>query len=209
MNTSAGVMAEAFRRAMEDLAALLPRLALATLLVSVIILLGALMVRLARRILQVVRIDEAAQGFLEKYGIPVKPSRIVEALIELGVAILAVYAAVSVVAPGYLPALDYMVELLGKLVSAGIVLAAAIMAVSYMVEGMGMERGVRGFARLLLLLISLALVIDLTNLSPELKKNLTWGLGLGIGLAIGVFTAWYFFGEQPRRGAGEAYASRG
>ncbi len=196
MNVTTGVMAEAFRRAMEDLVALLPRLALATLLVSIIVLLGALMVRLVKRVLEVVGVDEAARGVLEKYGVPVKPSRIVEALIELGVAILAVYAAVSVVSPSLLPAVDSMVELLGKLLSAGVVLAAAIMAVSYMVEGMGMERGVRGFARLLLLLISLALVIDLTNLSPELKRNLTWGLGLGIGLAIGVFTAWYFFGER-------------
>jgi len=196
VNVTTGVMAEAFRRAMEDLVALLPRLALATLLVSIIVLLGALMVRLVKRVLEVVGVDEAARGVLEKYGVPVKPSRIIEALIELGVAILAVYAAVSVVSPSLLPAVDSMVELLGKLLSAGVVLAAAIMAVSYMVEGMGMERGVRGFARLLLLLISLALVIDLTNLSPELKRNLTWGLGLGIGLAIGVFTAWYFFGER-------------
>jgi len=61
------------------------------------------------------------------------------------------------------------------------------------------ERGLRGFMFLLAFLIALVLIVDITTLSPELKRSLAWGLSLGIGLSIGVFTAWYFFGEAILR----------
>ncbi|MMZ67094.1 hypothetical protein D1872_296430 [compost metagenome] len=61
------------------------------------------------------------------------------------------------------------------------------------IERIRMEAKLRGFMFLLILFISLALVLDVTTLSNEVKNALAFGISLGIGLMIGVFAAWYFF----------------
>ena len=72
-------------------------------------------------------------------------------------------------------------------------IAIVFVAVSRISEKVAVEGKMKGFMTLMTLFIVLVLLIDVTNLTPEIKSALAWGLSMGIGISMGVFTAWFFF----------------
>lgn len=62
-----------------------------------------------------------------------------------------------------------------------------------------LERKTESMLYFVMLFLGLALMVDLTNLSPSIKAALAQGMAVGIGISIGVFIVWLFFGEYIER----------
>ncbi len=193
------ILHKAFSDTVRDLIAIAPKVFVSALVIALIIVVGMILVRIVRRILTSLRVDDFVKPIVERYQIPVSITGIVVALIDIGLAMLAIYSVTYSLFPNAIPYVNAFLSLVGRVVSVIVLIFVVAISLTLVVERMRMERGLRGFMLLLTLLISLTLIIDVTNLSPELKKSLAWGLSLGIGLSIGVFTAWYFFGEVLSR----------
>jgi len=189
------ILHKAFSDTIKDLIVIAPKVFISALIIALIIVTGMILVRIVRKILTSLRVDDLIKPIVEKYQIPVSITSIVIALIDIGLAMLAIYSVTYSLFPSAIPYVNTFMSLVGRVVSVIILIFVVAISLTLVVERMKLERGLRGFMLLLTLLISLTLIIDVTNLSPELKKCLAWGLSLGIGLSIGVFTAWYFFGE--------------
>ena len=193
------VLKEALQSTIRDLLAIAPKVFVAALIIALIAVVGMLIVRMVRRILASLRIDDIVKPVAERYQIPLSITSIVVALIEVGLAILAIYVVAYSLFPSFVPYVNAFMNLVGKVISVIVMIFIVVISLTLVIERMRIERGLRGFMLLLTLLISLTLIIDVTNISPDLKRALAWGLSLGIGLSIGVFTAWYFFREFLER----------
>ncbi len=206
--TVINVLEDAFRKTIEELIQLSPKIVLSILLVALIAVLGMIVIEIVKRILLATKVDEFVKPLSERYGIPISVTSLATVLLKVGFALLALYIITIGVFPEYRSYVTAVLDIVSRVVSVAITIFIVVTMLTLAVEKMRMERGLRGFMLLLSLLISLALLIDLMNLSPELKHSLSWGLSLGIGLSIGVFTAWYFFGSQiPRRESKESQRS--
>jgi cell shape-determining protein MreC len=64
---------------------------------------------------------------------------------------------------------------------------------------MRFEKKTERFFLMLISLIIATLIIDLANLTYEIKFALSLGFAIGIGALVGVFSAWAFFGEYLER----------
>lgn len=194
------VLGEALERSIEDVARVLPDLLLAIAVAMVFFVVGLVLVRLIRKFLAVLRIEEMIRPYM-KYGIPV--NTIITALVAVGLALLAVHIIALILCPGAIGIVESTSRYVGRIVSVAFLVIFTFMVIDAAVERIRMERGLRGFMTLLTFLITTILIIDITSLSTEVKQALAWGLSLGIGISIGVFTAWYFFSPQQRAGRKE------
>ncbi len=207
--TSLLVLEEALREAIRDLVDVAPRILLALIAVSIIAIIGIILVRFTRRLLSLFRVDELLKPIEERYQVPFTLSGLIVTLIGIGIGMIAVYTAAYIVSPSILPLIDQAVDVVGRIISVVLMIIIVSTALAVAFDKMRVETRLRGFMMLLTMLISLVLIIDISALSNELKQAIAWGLSLGIGLSIGVFTAWYFFGEaiqahRPRRGKQES-----
>ncbi len=198
------VLGEALERSIEDVAKALPDLLLAVAVAVIFFVVGLVLVRLIRKFLMILRIEEMVRPYI-KYGIPV--NTIITALVAVGLALLAIHVIALILCPEAIGIVESTSRYVGRIVSVAFLVIFTFMVIDAVVERIRMERGLRGFMTLLTFLITTILIIDITSLSTEVKQALAWGLSLGIGLSIGVFTAWYFFSPQHRasekRGGGE------
>ncbi len=198
------VLGEALERSIEDVAKALPDLLLAVAVAVIFFVVGLVLVRLIRKFLMILRIEEMVRPYI-KYGIPV--NTIITALVAVGLALLAIHVIALILCPEAIGIVESTSKYVGRIVSVAFLVIFTFMVIDAAVERIRMERGLRGFMTLLTFLITTILIIDITSLSTEVKQALAWGLSLGIGLSIGVFTAWYFFSPQHRasekRGGGE------
>lgn len=186
------IVGEALRRTFAEVAYLLPKMAISIAIVLVFFVIALVVTKIVKKILAIIRLEELVKPYV-KYAIPV--NTIILALINLGIALIAIYAVVLGVYP---EAVDYVMAISGyvsKVLSVAFLIVLVFLAIDAVVESIKMEKGLRGFMLLLTFLIITVLTIDVTALSPEVKAALSWGLSLGIGLSIVVFAVWYFFSD--------------
>ncbi len=189
------VLGEALERSIEDVARALPELLLAIAVAVIFFVVGLVLVRLIRKLLVMLRIEDAIRPYM-KYGIPI--NTIITVLVAVGLALLAIHAIALILCPEAISIVESASRYVGRIVSVAFLVIFTFIVIDAAVERIRMERGLRGFMTLLTFLITTILIIDIASLSTEVKQALAWGLSLGIGLSIGVFTAWYFFSPQQR-----------
>ncbi len=197
--TAIDILRQALRETIEDLVALVPKILTAVIILVAMALLTYVVVKLVRRLLDIARIDELVRPFIERYGIPFTITNVIVVITVFGMSMLTVYTVAAIVFPEYLGFVTTAIDVVSRIASVVFLIIFVFTSITITVERIRMERGMRGFMLLLTLLIAILLVVDVTNLSREVKEALAWGLSLGIGLSIGVFTAWYFFGDVIRR----------
>jgi len=195
------IIEDAFGRVAEELVYLAPRIFVASLVLALIIVVGIVLNRLVNKFLDIARVDDLVKPYIKKYGVPFTPRSIVNASIVIGLATLSIYSTVAIAAPQYIEPVTGLLEYIGRIVSVAIMLLIIVTSIAAVFDRVRVERGIKGFAFLITVLLSIALLIDITSLSPEVKNSIVWGLSLGIGLSIGIFTAWYFFEDIVREKA--------
>ncbi len=88
-----------------------------------------------------------------------------------------------------------VIPYISKLGSVTVMLILFIVALDVLSKVIAFERKTESLFFMLLFFLGLAMIIDLTGLSADMKVALGWGLAIGVGLALGIFVAWFLFGE--------------
>ncbi len=181
---------EAFLLALRDVESTLPRVILSIVILLAFFIIAVLINRVFSRLLEIVRIDEFL-GF-EKYT-GIQFSSLLLAIANAVIVLTAIYTVASVAFPSSLPLVNSVVEYAARIISVIFLISVVFVAVSRMTEKVAVSGKIKDFMTLVMLFIVLVLLIDVTNLTPEVKSALAWGLSVGIGISIGIFTFWYFF----------------
>ncbi len=189
-------LTEAFLLALRDVESTLPRVILSIVILLVFFIIAVLINRVFSRLLEIVRIDEFL-GF-EKYT-GIQFSSLLLAIANAVIVLTAIYTVASVAFPSSLPLVNSVMEYAARIISVIFLISVVFVAVSRMTEKVAVSGKIRDFMTLVMLFIVLVLLIDVTNLTPEVKSALAWGLSVGIGISIGIFTFWYFFEESIKK----------
>ena len=183
---------EALQLTLKELAFYLPKI-LSSIGIAVVYVLVALAItRITRKILKLTRIDNVFKLFFNE---AINISDVIIGLINVGLALLAIYTLTSILLPEYLHSLTLMIGYVGRIV--GVIFAAffTFILLNSMIERVRMEAKMKGFMFLTILSITLILIVNAVAVSEEVKTSIAWGISLGLGLAMGAFAAWYYFHE--------------
>jgi hypothetical protein len=189
---------EAVLRALEDIETLIPKLILSVILICLFFAIALIINRFISKLFELAKVEKLFQPF-QKY-IGVSFTSFIIALINVGIALTALYTVASIAFPEYLDVLNSAFEYFSRVISVIFLIAIVFVAVSRITEKIAIEGKMRGFMTLITLFIVIVLLIDVTTLSQEIKSALAWGLSIGIGISMGVFTAWYFFHDLIKKG---------
>ncbi len=190
---------DVFSQIAAEAAQLIPRIFIALIIIAIaFIIIHALNYGL-RKILKFTNIDELFSR-LSGFSLPFKVDSLIILFADLGVALVAFYAIVSLfVEEQYLQIINDGLYYGARIVSI-VAISIILLAIFNMLIGrIRVENRLRSYAMLIVLLLITAMLIDLTALSDPVKQALTTGLSIGVGIAIGVFALWFFFHEYLDR----------
>ncbi|ADB57472.1 hypothetical protein [Archaeoglobus profundus] len=182
---------EAVIMALKDVEALIPKMIVSVILICLFFVLGYAINRALSKIFEVFKVGELFKPLARHINISF--SSLMLAILNVGIALTALYTISSVAFPEGMDYLNMALEYFGRVLSVIFLIAIVFVAVSRISEKIAVEGKMRGFMTLMTLFIVLVLLIDVTNLTPEIKSALAWGLSIGIGISMGVFSAWFFF----------------
>jgi hypothetical protein len=182
---------EAVIMALKDVEALIPKIVVSVILVCLFFVLGYIVNRTLSKIFDVVKIDELFKPLAKHINLSF--SSLILAIVNVGIALTALYTISSVAFPEGIKYVNTALDYFGRVLSVIFLIAIVFVAVSRISEKVAVEGKMKGFMTLMTLFIVLVLLIDVTNLTPEIKSALAWGLSIGVGISMGVFTVWFFF----------------
>lgn len=188
--TGTEILWRALQYSLRDLVSILPLILIALLIIAVYTLVAIILTRLIRSILRLINIDELAKPLI-KYRISL--TNIIIILLNLGIGLLAVYSIALIVYPVQVEVITSIVSYIARVASVVFLIIFVFIMLETIIERIRMEAKLRGFMFLIILFVTLALLLDITALSEEVKHALALGISIGIGLSIGVFSLWYFF----------------
>jgi len=188
--TGTEILWRALQYSLRDLVSILPLILIALLIIAVYTLVAIILTRLIRSILRLINIDELAKPLI-KYRISL--TNIIIILLNLGIGLLAVYSIALIVYPAQVEIITSIVSYIARVASVVFLIIFVFIMLETIIERIRMEAKLRGFMFLIILFVTLALLLDITALSEEVKHALALGISIGIGLSIGVFSLWYFF----------------
>ncbi len=191
--TSVEVLWEAFRLALRDLVYYLPSIFIAIIIIVLYIVLTMLINSILRKILKFLRIDELTKPLVKQ--LYVRLSTLIIILTDIGIAILAIYTIILIIAPQYIEYANFALYYAGRVASVVFIILISFIFLNLIVGYIRLEAKLRGFMFLVLLFITLTLIIDIAQLSEEIKTALAWGISIGISALITVFSIWFFFHE--------------
>lgn len=200
--TTWNTLKEAFELALNDVINFVPKILMIIVIITVFFVISLVLNKLVTKILKVVKIDELLK--IMNKNIPISISGIIQFLINIGLALIALYTIILLVLPGQINIITSTVMYISRVASVAFIIILVFILLNVVIERIRMETKMRGFMFLITYFIVIILIIDVTTLSQEVKSALSQGISLGIGLAIGVFTAWYFFGEAFLKRARES-----
>lgn len=181
-------------RALNDVVASIPKIALASLILLIAFVIIKFVNRLIRWLVRTGRLEEYLREVFPggvRLPLAIFLSFIADSLILIAASSSVIRIFMPEGTQSYNQAIDYLARI-GSIV---ILAMISVVLVDALVKSMRFERKTEMFFIMLVSLIVAILVIDLTNLSGEIKLALSTGLAIGIGLLVGVFSAWAFFGE--------------
>ncbi len=194
---NATLMEEAFRRAVADFVSMLPYIFIALAIIAIYVGVAVILSKLVRKLLVTLKVDELLKPlFKEAYF---SLTNLVVALINVGIALLALYSIVLTLFPGQVHTLNTVLNYTARVVSVVFLIVFVFLAFNAIILRIRMEAKLRGFIFLLSFFITIVLILDITSISDQVKTALAWGVSVGIGLSIGVFAAWYFFHDYLQR----------
>lgn len=190
--TGIEILWEAFRKSIVDLIDLMPSILVILAVVATYTLIAIILTRLIRSLLIFLRVDDLLKPIFKRaFSI----TNLVIILIDLGIALLAVYTIVTLLFPEEVGTVTTVIEYMARITSVAFLIIFLFITLDAVIERIKMEPRMRGFMFLMIFFITLVLIVDITALSKEVKTALSWGISMGLGLAIGVFAFWYFFHE--------------
>ncbi len=185
------VLREAFRLALRDFVASLPYIFITLAIIAIYVGIAIILTKLVKKLLTALRIDELVKPVLKETYFSI--TNLIVALMNIGIALLALYSVAITLFPGQVRTLDAVLNYAARVVSVVFLIVFVFIAFNAIMHRIRMEAKLRGFIFLLSFFITIVLILDITSISNQVKTALAWGVSIGIGLSIGVFAAWYFF----------------
>ncbi|MEM4035793.1 MAG: hypothetical protein QXU97_04190 [Fervidicoccaceae archaeon] len=179
-------------RALADLAAALPHIVLAALVLLLSIIIAKYVNKLIDYLVVVSRVEEHLSELLRDSSLRVSP--VAKAVADLGILAAGGVAAISIL-PLEAEAAEAASSFVLRIASVGLVLVFAMVGFSLLTRLLRPGGRIEAMLILTTFFIVFAALLDLTSLSPEVRSALASGLSLGLGLSIGVLSLWLFFGE--------------
>lgn len=201
--TSAGnetgleVIREAFTLAVRDLVNALPLVFSALAILAIYAVIAIVLSKLVKKLFGFFKIDEIVKPLLKETYFSL--TNLIIAIMDIGIALLAVYTVTLLLFPGEVEKVTLIITYGARLASVVFLLIAFFIIFNAIIYRIQMEAKMKGFIFLLSFFIAVVLMLDITAISPEVKTALAWGISIGISIAIGVFAAWFFFGETMKR----------
>jgi|YelNatPaOPRAMG01_1025707.scaffolds.fasta_scaffold02452_16 hypothetical protein len=189
---------EELLEAMNDVIAAIPKVALA----SLILLISLLIIRLTNRLIRwLVKTGKLEEGIRELFpeGTRLPLARMFSLLADSLILIAASAAIIRIFVPEQAQLYSEAMSYLTRIGSVVILTLVSIVLTDALVKSMRFEKKTERFFLMLISLIIATLIIDLVNLTYEIKFALSLGFAIGIGALVGVFSAWAFFGEYLER----------
>ncbi|MCC6029828.1 MAG: hypothetical protein LM591_06790 [Candidatus Korarchaeum sp.] len=189
---------EELLEAMNDVIAAIPKVALA----SLILLISLLIIRLTNRMIRwLVKTGKLEEGIRELFpeGTRLPLARMFSLLADSLILIAASAAIIRIFVPEQAQLYSEAMSYLTRIGSVVILTLVSIVLTDALVKSMRFEKKTERFFLMLISLIIATLIIDLANLTYEIKFALSLGFAIGIGALVGVFSAWAFFGEYLER----------
>jgi hypothetical protein len=189
---------EELLEAMNDVIAAIPKVALA----SLILLISLLIIRLTNRMIRwLVKTGKLEEGIRELFpeGTRLPLARMFSLLADSLILIAASAAIIRIFVPERAQLYSEAMSYLTRIGSVVILTLVSIVLTDALVKSMRFEKKTERFFLMLISLIIATLIIDLANLTYEIKFALSLGFAIGIGALVGVFSAWAFFGEYLER----------
>lgn len=185
---------EEVMRAFNDLVVSIPKIALASLILLIALVIIRFVNKLIGWLIKTGRLEEyLREVFPEGTRLPL--AVVFSLIADSFILIAASSGVIRMFAPEgtqlYGQAIDYLARV-GSIILLALV---SVVLIDILVKSMRFEKKTEMFFMMLVSLIVAILIIDLTNLSGEIKLALSAGLAIGLGLLVGVFSAWAFFGE--------------
>lgn len=183
--------------ALKDVEMLLPKLLVSVILICLFFVIGYIIHRALSKVFEVTKIDDLFRPIERVVGISF--SSLILFIVNVGVALTALYVIATVSFPDSIKYLNVAIDYFGRVLSVVLLISIVFVAVSKISEKIAVEGKMRGFMTLITLFIVLVLLIDVTNLTPEVKSALAWGLSVGVGISMGVFAVWFFFHDLIKK----------
>lgn len=190
---------KALRQVAMEVAALLPKIALAIVVLAAAALTIKLLNKVFGRILGLVDLDGAFKK-LARVELPFSLTSIIILLMDVGVALVALLGIAGLfLNPQQMELVKGLLGYAARIASVIVVTILTFMMFNALVDRIRVETRMRGYVLLILLIIVTVMIVDLTALEASTKRALVEGLSMGLGIAIGVFAAWFFFREYLDR----------
>ncbi len=190
---------EAVIRALKDIEFLIPKLVISIILVCIFFVIAIVLNRVLSKVFEIVKIEELFKPIKRYTGMAVSFTSLILGIVNVAIALTALYTISSVAFPEWVDIINAILDYFARVVSVVFLIAVVFVAVSRIAEKIAVEEKMKNFMTLIMLFIVIVLLIDVTNLSREIKSALAWGLSIGIGISMGVFSAWFFFRDLIRR----------
>ncbi len=185
------IIEESFRRAVSDFVSTLPYVFIALAIIAIYVGIAFILTKIVRKLLNALRVDDLLKPVLKDAYFSL--SNLIIGLMDLGIALLALYSIVLTLFPGQVQTVNAVLNYSARVASVVFLIVFVFIAFNAIMLRIRMEAKLRGFIFLLSFFTTIVLILDVTNLSHDVKAALAWGISIGIGLSIGVFAAWYFF----------------
>ena len=187
------VLVEVLNQIARETMALMPKVFLSLIVISLVIVVIKLLNKLLRRLLRIADPDKLLKR-LTGVKLPVSIGGLIVILADLGVALIAVYSLTDLLlGPQYMKLVNDALAYAARIVSVVFLTVFVLVVFNALIRRVKVEGGLKSYAYFIVLLLVTAMLVDVTALSEPVKSGLISGLSLGIGISIGVFAFWFFF----------------
>ncbi|MEO3993852.1 MAG: hypothetical protein QN229_06090 [Desulfurococcaceae archaeon TW002] len=173
---------------------LIPYVVVAIGIILLSIFLTKLINKVIRWIVRVGNLEDLVKGIVPG-GLRFSVATLIIMIADMSIALLAITMVIRVFALATSNTYVELVTYITRVVSIAIMLLILMVALDILSKTVIFEKKVESLLFILLFFFGLAMIVDLTGLSPEMKSSLGWGVAIGVGLSLGIFTLWLLFGD--------------
>lgn len=193
-----GGLAQAFKTLLLEFANLIPYVLLAVVVLVASAFLIKLVNKVIRWVSKTLRLDEFVRELVPG-GLRLSVTSLVILLTDVGIALITLLIVVRIFYLIVPSTASEIIPYVSKLGSVTVMLILFVVALDLLSKVIVFERKTESLFFIVLFFLGLAMIIDLTGLSADVKAALGWGLAIGVGLALGIFVAWFLFSEYLDR----------
>jgi hypothetical protein len=183
-------LSDIFRQIATEIIQLMPKILIVVIVLAVAVLAIKVLNLSFRKLLKIAKLDALFKQ-LSGFSMPFSLESLIVFLADLGIALISLYAIVSLfLGEQYLQLMNEGLYYGARIVSIVVIAIVLLAFFNTLIGRIRIESRLRSYAMFIVLLLITAMLIAL---SESVKHALITGLSIGVGISIGVFAVWFFF----------------